>query len=351
MPDQNSAVKTGDTITADQIIALPVGAIVSDRDGDLYRQNEDGTWSRKFDTPDEYVVKSDSHTAGIRGYFAAHFAPYTLSRLPRGPVADGAPDLYQQARIALRDRTGTEPDIEHVHQVARIMEDRGLTPAAAVSAWQLAEIATLPDHIQPAARFGDPTVEIVPTPQEDKIYERARAFAQSYLTMDRDRLAAIDKVKQLDEQLDHIAAQPLLSTISRSNPNRYLAILASMQRAHQELDAAKNDERIEAWNTLMRHTYFTELMADTHDDDRTWSEVLADHFTALHTSRTAPAETQAAAARMAPPWSRGFGIAVSRDGVGHAATIDADDSGPAGIARLRAHSALDGLLDQAGVSR
>jgi hypothetical protein len=62
------------------------------------------------------------------------------------------PDLYQQARIALRDRYGTEPNIDDVHAVQRVMEDNDLTPAAAVSATQF---ITLPGQPQTAARHVD----------------------------------------------------------------------------------------------------------------------------------------------------------------------------------------------------
>lgn len=134
MPDQNNDMpKIGALTDADQIIALPVGAIVTDRDGDTYAQATDRTWVRS----DDYVISNASHIAGIRGYFHNLFTPYTLTSLPEQP------DLYQQARIALRDRTGTEPDIEHVHQVSRIMQDQDLTPGAAVSAWQIANAESI----------------------------------------------------------------------------------------------------------------------------------------------------------------------------------------------------------------
>lgn len=82
------------------------------------------------------------------------------------PDQNTTPDLYQQARIALRDRLGTDPLVDDCHAVARIMEDHGLTPAAAVSAWQLAtaeiaspetaaQFAAIPNDLHPAARHVD----------------------------------------------------------------------------------------------------------------------------------------------------------------------------------------------------
>lgn len=59
---------------------------------------------------------------------------------------------------------------------------------------------------------------------------------------------------------------------------------------------------------------------------------------------------QAPVVEARPYLTAGFGIAVSGGGFAASATVDTDDT-VNGLARLRAHAALDALLDQHGISR
>lgn len=70
---------------------------------------------------------------------------------------------------------------------------------------------------------------------------------------------------------------------------------------------------------------------------------------AVGTARAAKA-AQAPVAEKRPNLIAGFGIAVSGGGFAASATVDTDDT-VNGLARLRAHSALDALLDKHGISR
>jgi hypothetical protein len=64
------------------------------------------------------------------------------------------PDLHQQARIALRDRYGVEPDEDDIQRVCQAIDEGNLTPSAAVSALSLAK-AYEEQKAQTAARHVD----------------------------------------------------------------------------------------------------------------------------------------------------------------------------------------------------
>lgn len=144
MPDQN-------TLTPTDLDALPIGSVVRDSEGDTYTRVSDdpnriGTqWNRDGYPNPIWSAKEIADTS--------EYGPATLVSRP------DQLDLYQQARIALRDRLGMEPTELDIVAVVDRMEHGNLTPAAAVTFWlhtraetarQKAEIATLPDHMQPA---------------------------------------------------------------------------------------------------------------------------------------------------------------------------------------------------------
>lgn len=152
MPNQTrTAINIGDVITADAIPTLPIGTVIRDRDGDTYNRTSGSAWTRTtsagrtaardwLDRDVQYLFKEDG------------YAPVTLLSLP--PT-----DQYQQARLALRDRYGTEPDIDSVHAVERIMQDHHLDATAAVTASALsrAELAS-PDVAAQIASGRDQTL-------------------------------------------------------------------------------------------------------------------------------------------------------------------------------------------------
>jgi hypothetical protein len=331
MPAQNTHTVTnvGDEITADITRTLPAGAVITDNADDWYVRTPAGAWIRHNDQqPGGYPRPWSQSMIDYLFDPEGGCLPVRLQSLPDGHDGLIRPsDTYQAARLALRDLTGTDPAIDDVHAVERIMQDRDLDSSTAASRFL---IETGPAPAAPDVKQDD---------------EHARAFLRSYHQMDRALLGARDRIAYLEAGIASLTEHPEVGTVP--GDTKIASVRAALDRLTRDRDRARDDQRIAAWEKLTQHVYFREL----HTGEGPWIDVLVEHFDRLHNAGIAPAETQAAAARMAPSCSRGFGIAVSRDGVGHASTVDADDSGPAGLARLRAHSALDGLLDQHGASR
>lgn len=131
--------------------ALPVGSNVLDRDNDEWTKVVNGRW--------KYVIShGDADTSAELGSYARssaemdEFAPFTMAQ----------PDLFQQARIALRDRYGVEPSTDDVHSIVRGMDDNDYTAAEAITAREnlraiLAAGPQPPSESQPAARYVDVT--------------------------------------------------------------------------------------------------------------------------------------------------------------------------------------------------
>lgn len=108
----------GDTLDTDEIMHLPIGAVVADVQGDTSEKLSDDNWQRN----DGYQIKD----TGPRGYFNNLFTPYTLASLPADP--------YQEARLALRDVLGMEPDeqmIRNTIALNKAQPDMGSTVNAA----------------------------------------------------------------------------------------------------------------------------------------------------------------------------------------------------------------------------
>lgn len=115
MPDQNThvVINLGDVVTPDQMATLPIGAVVTAAIGDSYTRvapDENGWAINNSRVPDWNPTE-----------VADYFGPTTLTSLPPGASSTGQPDLFQQARIALRDRLGTEPSQELVEGTRRLM--------------------------------------------------------------------------------------------------------------------------------------------------------------------------------------------------------------------------------------
>lgn len=141
MPDQNThtVINVGDVVTADQIRALPLDAVVTDSDGDTYRRIASNSWTRRSsDEPNGYPTPWTTRQVEQLTNSEGGFPPVLLTSLPNGASSMGTPDLFQQARIALRDEFGTEPtaqaigavmdahnpDLTTIHETAR----RVMTP-------------------------------------------------------------------------------------------------------------------------------------------------------------------------------------------------------------------------------
>lgn len=94
--------------------ALPDDSIITDRDNDDWVKS-DGKW--------RYLMPGS-----VRGSYArssaqmetSGFGPFTMAQKPPAPE----PDLYQQARIALRDVLGMEPDEQMIQNTMQAHRPR-----------------------------------------------------------------------------------------------------------------------------------------------------------------------------------------------------------------------------------
>lgn len=110
MPDH--IIEVGNDLTADDLNALPIGAVITDDSGEEMTRRHDG-WS------------TDDNSASIADVkkYAAAWNPRLVS-LPglAQSIGHTTPDLFQEARIALRDRLGTEPSDDLVEGTQRLMQ-------------------------------------------------------------------------------------------------------------------------------------------------------------------------------------------------------------------------------------
>jgi hypothetical protein len=92
MPTQNQP-NEGDVLDTKQLTALPIGAVVRDKEDDTYDVH----------LPGHFVMRGDG-TVWAPEELALTYGPTRLVSLP------DKPDPYQEARLALRDVLGMEPD-------------------------------------------------------------------------------------------------------------------------------------------------------------------------------------------------------------------------------------------------
>lgn len=135
------APNVGDTLIADQIPALPVGTVVRDQSDTYVRQENPGSWFSDGGIRQWW-------TGELQGLASSEdYGPIVLVALPDG---SGQPDLFQQARLALRDRFGVEPSPADIAAVSLAMKQQGVSAAEAVTGLRAVKTAPEPE---PAPTF------------------------------------------------------------------------------------------------------------------------------------------------------------------------------------------------------